>query len=150
MGIKEKGMVVNTKEERLVVKVIRESFSGGGCCGASGSETVFVEARNSCGAVIGDTVNLDGSIEREAAFQALRVGIYTGAFLAGLITGEYFAPRFGLEQWKEAVSFSLGFILAALAFLLGKFFRGKKSHPDPAAIEILHRGYGDGIRAFTS
>jgi hypothetical protein len=141
MAVKEKGVVVNTKGELLVVKVIREKFSGESCCRASGSEAVFVEARNDCGAAIGDTVDLDGSIEREAGSQALRVGIYVAAFLVGLIAGEYAAPQWHLEQWKEGFSFGLGFVLAALAFLLVKLFsgnfKGKKETHMPSACGVV-------------
>jgi hypothetical protein len=137
MAIDEKGIVTGIRGDFLTLRVTRDTFTGGGCCGASGSETIQVEAVNECGARVGDLVNLDGRIELEAGYQTLRIGAYTAAFTAGLIAGEFTALPLGLAAVKTGYALALGLICALAAFFLVKLIRGKTPPPLPRAIRII-------------
>jgi hypothetical protein len=132
--MKECGRIVDLKGNIAVVKVERDA--PGDCCKMDKKELVFLEARNVCGAGIGDQVYLDPGTAGTPLRRLKKLGIGIGLFFGGLILGDYAASRLGLGSGKELFSLASGLVPVVLFYLILRALAGKKAEGDlPAAYQ---------------
>jgi hypothetical protein len=135
--MKELGQVTALKRDKAVVRIERLLTTGGGCCCAESWETVYLEARNKCGAGIDDYVNIISDYDRLKFREIVKLLACAGAFTVSLGIGNYLWPALGIGAWKDPLSFGLGGVLALAVFaLIGIAYR-KQPVFIPGAYEVV-------------
>ena len=130
--MQQTGIVQESKNGFVKVKIVRGSACGDSCASCNlcpGRETV-IEAKNECGANIGDCVVLDmeGGKVINAAFLAYIVPVI--ALILGTLLGT------GVSK-SENIGILCGFILLAFSFLVIHVADKRlKARYSPAAVRI--------------
>jgi hypothetical protein len=143
--MREIGRVTALRDGVAEVEIERLSTTGGGCCVAEARETVRLEARNGCGAGIGDYVGVISDYDRSRFRQTLKFLACAGVFVACAGIGNYLWPALGAGSWKGPLSFALGGVMAAAVFaLIGVFYRRRPAFV-PEVYEVIPPGRAAGI-----
>jgi positive regulator of sigma E activity len=112
--MKETGIVVNLKSALATVKVTRPAASSG-CCHFDTTKDEFLDAYNTCNAIINDRVSVESAEDTEKKQAFVQFGVYIAGFVLGLVGGNYAAGLFNRENLSEL--FSVTATLAAVVII---------------------------------
>ena len=128
----EKGLVINTKGHLAVIQMTRTEACGQcrACLAGMKKEEMIIEADNECNAKIGDWVIME--LRNNSFMKAVLImyGIPLIALVVGIVLGYYVLYPY-IPINREVLSFGVGLIFTALAFL---WIRSKESTWDKKKI----------------
>ncbi|MDR0451541.1 MAG: SoxR reducing system RseC family protein [Treponema sp.] len=143
--MKEIGQVTALRGDMAELRIERLLTTGGGCCIAETCETVRLEARNKCGAGVGDYVGVVSDYDRLRFREVMKFLACAAVFVASMGAGNYLWPALGLGFWKGPLSFALGGVVALAVFaLIGVFYRKRPAFV-PEAFELIPPGRAAGL-----
>ncbi len=131
-----------TEKMGNIIKIKMDLASGcGSCVACEGhkNKDTSIEAVNSCGAKIGDTVSVD--MERKVLTASLILyGIPLVALTIGIILGIHFSVVMGASNMKEPIGFGVGMLFLFVSYLMIRFIfepRIKANAEIPVATEVI-------------
>ncbi|MDR0386848.1 MAG: SoxR reducing system RseC family protein [Treponema sp.] len=143
--MKEIGQVTALRGDMAEIRIERLLTTGGGCCIAETCETVRLEARNKCGAGVGDYVGVVSDYDGFRFREVMKFLACAAFFIAGMGIGNYLWSALGLGFWKGPLSIALGGVMALAVFALIGFFYRKRPAFVPEAYELIPPGRAAGL-----
>jgi positive regulator of sigma E activity len=134
--MKETGIVVNLKGTLAIVKVTRPAASCG-CCHFDSTKDEFLDAYNTCNAVVNDRVSVESAEETEKKQAFVQFGVYMAGFVFGLVAGQYAAGLFNIENMKELFSVAAALAAVVIIHLVYKRRSGNVVKKLPVINEII-------------
>lgn len=137
----EKGVVIEQKENLVVVKLIRTEACAKcrACIAGMSKQEMLIEAENECEAKVHDWVELELRENGFGRAVLIMYGIPFVALMAGILIGYFvLVPAMHWEVHRDTISFGLGILLTLLAYLWIRSqeskWSGKKYRPVAAKI----------------
>jgi hypothetical protein len=143
--MKEIGQVSALKGDMAEVRIERLLTTGGGCCVAETRETVRLEARNKCGAGIGDYVGVISDYDRIRFREIIKFLACAAVFVISMGIGNFLWPALGISSLKDPLSFALGGVMALAAFALIGAFNRKRPAFVPEVYEVIPQARAAGL-----
>lgn len=114
----EKGVVINTKDNFVTVKMMRQEACAKcrACIAGMEGKEMFIEAENLCDAKTNDWVEIEMSPDGFIKAVLIMYGIPFLAFMLGIGAG-YFLGGMQTFIGREIVSFIVGLIFTFIAFM---------------------------------
>ena len=115
----EKGLVIGTKDDSVVVKMKRKEACAKcrACVAGLSEKDMILEAKNQCSATVDDWVEIELSESGFLFAVGIMYGIPLVALLAGIFIGNFaLAPMLSFIN-PDVISFFTGLIFTGLAYL---------------------------------
>jgi len=115
----EKGLVIGTKDDSVVVKMKRKEACAKcrACVAGLSEKDMILEAKNQCSAAVDDWVEIELSESGFLFAVGIMYGIPLVALLAGIFIGNFaLAPMLSFIN-PDVISFFTGLIFTGLAYL---------------------------------
>ncbi|NLZ52210.1 MAG: SoxR reducing system RseC family protein [Thermoanaerobacteraceae bacterium] len=136
--MREKAIVIGNKKNRVQVEIRRSTACDGckGCSVGRNGKPLRVWAKNSIGARVGQTVEIELSAATFLSATLIAYGIPLLAFLLGIFLGFKVSEPLNISS-VEPFSFFMGLILMSFSFLIIYLFTGREEISEKYSSRIV-------------